>query len=164
MGSFTLKAGPEPQADHRDRIIASLEQENRNLQEQLREAREEVANVRNSSLKGVAEIRKLLSPLHQALGLLFGEIERIAPGGVEPSSNAPQQSDKKRAVWESWIKKLGGLQAEFVKALLEHDVMTAAQLRVAMHCGKDSVYGAASKLGRLGLIQQNGGKYSLKEL
>jgi hypothetical protein len=127
-----------------------------------------MSSVRNQTGTSVAEIRKILLPLHHALRLLFGEIEKIEPasGGVSggESYSASPVNDKKRAIWESWKKKLGGQQATFIDAILEHGQMTAAQLRGAMHCGKNAVYQAASKLGKLGLVENNGGKYSLKEL
>jgi 3-oxoacyl-[acyl-carrier-protein] synthase III len=160
MGSLTLNAGPQP--DHRDRIIASLETENRELKDKIEEMRLEAQQANKAVEQGVGELRRVLLPLHQAMRLVFGEIDRIAPVGESYHSNP--QSDKKRAIWESWKKKLGGQQANFIDALLEHGQMTAAQLRVAMHCGRDAVYQVASKLGKLGLVEQNGGKYSLKEL
>lgn len=162
MGSLALNAGP--QADHRDRIIASLEQENRELKEKIEEMRLETQQANKVVEQGVGELRRVLLPLHQAMRLVFGEIERIAPTGTESGGQSPQQSDKKRAVWESWIKKLPGKRADFIQAMLEHGAMTSAQIRVATHTPEGSVAGIIHDLKKLGLINKTGDKYSLKEL
>ena len=60
--------------------------------------------------------------------------------------------------------KLGGKQAEFIQALLEHGEMSAIQLKIATRSGQQTVYDTIHKLNKLGLINKNGGKFSLKEL
>ena len=67
-------------------------------------------------------------------------------------------------VWKSWQEKMPGFPAKFIEVLLEHGEMTVPQLKIAAHCGSNTVYGVISKLHGLGLINKNGGKYSLKEL
>jgi hypothetical protein len=110
-------------------------------------------------------LRRVLLPLHQAMRLVFGEIDKISPvgNGAEPHA-APQQSDKKRGVWDSWKQKLPGKRADFIQALLDHGDMTGTQLRVATHTAAGSVAGVIHDLKKLGLINKNGDRYSLKEL
>ena len=160
MGSLTLNAGPQP--DHRDRIIASLELENNELKDQLREAQTALGVVRNANSQAVSRLRQQLSPLYQALKGVFGEMAAFED--VPASSAEPQENDKKRAIWESWKQKLPGKRADFIQALLDHGEMTSAQLKVATHSGTSTVPQVIYELNRLGLIQKNGSKYSLKEL
>lgn len=159
MGS--LVTVPPGVNDHRDIIILSLETENRDLKEQLREAQGELAIARNANGAAVSRLRAQLAPLYQALQAVFGEM--AAFDDVPVSTSAPQ-NDKKRAVWESWKQNLPGKRAEFIQALLDHGEMTSSQLKVATHSGTSTVPQVIYELNRLGLIQKNGSKYSLKEL
>jgi hypothetical protein len=59
-------------------------------------------------------------------------------------------------------RRLPGRPAEMIGLLLVNGSMSVKSLMVAMHCGKDTVYQAASKLGRAGVIVNSGGRYSLK--
>lgn len=157
-----LNAAPGPIADHRDRIISSLEEENRDLKEQVNLARHEMESQRSESGRAVAELRKILLPLHQGLKLIFGEMDAIAPDQGR-YSEAPA-NDKKTAIWESWKQKLGGPSALLIQSLLDHGQMNAAQLRVAMKCHVNTVYETTAKMKRLGLISNVAGKFSLREL
>lgn len=159
MGSLALSAGP--QADHRDRIIASLEQENRELKEQIEEMRLETQQANKAIEQGVGELRRVLLPLHQAMRLVFGEIERIAPNenAAAPSAPSARNSDK----WESWKRKLGGKAGEFITELLVHGEMTAQQLMVATKCGQKTMYRTIAELNKAQVLNKNGGKFSLKE-
>jgi hypothetical protein len=125
--------------------------------------RKEAARANQIAQRTVAELRRQLLPLFQALRAVFGEIDTIAPPESDQSGAAPQ-SDKKRAVWESWKQKLGGKPAELIDALLDHREMSAVQLRVALKCHIQTVYDTTAKLQKLGLVNKKGGKYSLKEL
>lgn len=162
MASLVLSPTVSNQPDHRDRVIASLEEENRDLKEQVNLARQELELQRNESSRAVAELRKILLPLHLGLKLIFGEMDAIAPdqGGYSNAST----NDKKSAVWESWKQKLGGAAATLIQALLDHGQMNAAQLRVAMKCHINTVYETTAKMKKLGLINNAGGKFSLREL
>lgn len=150
----------EGTVDTRDADIEKLEDDNRDLRRQLREANAAAAGAQRQSTRAVGELRRQLTPLYEALRAVFGEMDSVAPGEAE----GPAVDGKKRGVWESWISKLGGKQAECIKALLEHGEMTVVQLRVATHSGQQTVYDATSKLNKLGLINKNNGRYSLREL
>ena len=141
--------------DNRDEIISSLRQENRRLSDEVLEVRRELREAHAA----VAALRTQLHPLYRALQAVFGEMEHVAAGEI-PAPNNPRVS----AVWESWKQKLGGMSAKFIDALLLHGEMSVAQLRVAMQCRQQTVYDVSSKLGKLGLLNKNGGKYSLKQL
>jgi hypothetical protein len=102
----------------------------------------------------------VLTPLHEGLCQLFDEMDKVAPGQGE----AAPVNGKASAVWESWKKDLGGKAAEIIDALLVHGEMSVAQLRVAAKCGQQTVYDITHKMNKLGLINRNGGRYSLKKL
>jgi hypothetical protein len=139
--------------DERDEIIASLRAQNRKLDEALRLERNRVGQAEH----GVKELRKILTPLHRALQAVFGEIEEM---GL-PDGGSPERSNPK---WESWKSKMPGRPAEFIDLLLLHGTMNRNQLMAAAHCGKDVVRVTISKLNVAGLLNKNGGQYSLKEL
>lgn len=71
---------------------------------------------------------------------------------------------KHSGIWEKWKAQLPGKRAEAIQALLDHGELTIPQLRVAIHCGQQTAYDVTSALNKLGLINKNGGKYSLKKL
>ena len=104
-------------------------------------------------------LRKELSGLYQALRAIFGEMDAAGVAGT-PSSVPPTTS----AIWESWKEQLPGAPAKLIDALLIHGEMNAVQLRVAMHCHINTVYETTAKMQKMGLLNKNGGKYSLKEL
>lgn len=112
--------------------------------------------------KGVAELRTILSPLYQALGMVFGQIESM---GVTSDPGSPDRS-KNSSVWEAWKGRLSPLAGRFIDALLTQP-MTQTQLRIAAGCAKGSVPSTVSELHKAGLINKQGGKggkISLKEM
>lgn len=140
------------------------------LEGELRIARTDLIRSRAdaaAATSAIAELRRQLSPLHRALRAVFGEIDLV--GGVQDhpvNSTGPATYDsRKLSAWEEWKKKLPGFPSRFIDALLQHGELSVAQLVVAAQCPrKQTIYDAASKLQRLGLITNNGGKYALKEL
>jgi hypothetical protein len=134
--------------------IVRLENDLANTRRELSKARGELAGAKEAA----ENIRSILHPLYRSLRLLFGDIEALVG---DSSPNDPRKS----AAWDLWKQKLPGWPAKFIDALLEHQELSVGQLVVAMQCSrKQTIYDVASKLGRLGLIQNIGGKYSLKEL
>ena len=138
------------------RKIAYLEAELTQSQAQLRGTKQELL----VTSRGLAALRHQLEPLYNALRMVFGELDNAGVSGVETAGPSPRVA----SLWESWKSKLGGKQAEFIQALLEHGEMTAVQLKVATHTGTSTVPQVIYKLNHLGLINKQGGKYSLKEL
>lgn len=148
-----------------DNIVSSLRMRLGQALEDLEVTRVELDAERRKTRGlelGVTELRRQLSPLYQALRMVFGEMDAIPVGEGVPSS----VPNVKRKVWDDWIDKFGRetLNAKLIAALLDHGTMSPAQLRVAMKCGENSVYEAIKRLKKLGLLQGTAGKYSLKEL
>lgn len=147
----------------------------RRLERELREAEGRIADLEADLVRerakvkaverGAAKLRQFLTPLHQGLGMVFGEFEAM---GVEDAPVAPQpaavQSSAKDAAWEDWKKKLGGKAAEAIDILKLHGALNTKQLRLHLHCESSYAYQVVSKLHTHGLINKNGGKISLKEL
>jgi len=148
---------PDDSAELR-RKIARLEEGLHHCQTQLENTKRDFSAAQRS----LATLRHQLQPLYNALRMVFGELDAAGVDSVTPTASGP--SARVAGVWESWKTKLGGKQAEFIQALLEHGEMTAVQLKVATHTGTSTVPQVIYKLNHLGLINKNGGKYSLKEL
>ena len=130
-----------------------LKDEREHSQDAIREARQKSAD----AMRAQAKLKQYLQPFHTALQMIFGELEHI--DGSDDSLPS-----KVSSVWESWKSKLGGNPAKLIDSLLIHREMNAVQLRVAMQCHINSVYETTAKLQKMGLLNKNGGKYSLKDL
>jgi FtsZ-binding cell division protein ZapB len=148
-----------------------LREENSQLRDELRATRQERDKLKGelaSITSSVRAIRDQLTPLHRALRGLFGEIDFVAPPSSSASSIPPHYpvgtAGLRAEAWETWKRKLGGKQAEFIQAFLDHGEMTQIQLKIATHSGTSTVPLILDKLQKLGLVSKNGGKYSLKEL
>lgn len=148
--------------DNRDAIIAQLEEDNARLTRELITAKAEAKSALTANARAVAGLRKGLAPIFYPLKALFGEMEAL---GFDPSMsdisipNGAAKNDK----WELWKKKLGGKQAEFIAAMQEHGEMTVQQFKVSTRSGSSTIPQIIYKLNKLGLIQKNGNRYSLRE-
>ena len=153
-----------------ERPVRNLEREISVLHAKLREA--QAANDRlveqaDEAQRVLRPIRRQLEPFFNALQVLFGQLDAAGveiAGRDAPGASTPPVNSRAAAVWESWKRKLGGKAAEIISALLEHGEMSVEQLRVATHSGRQTIYEVTSRLNKLGLINKNGGRYSLKEL
>jgi hypothetical protein len=166
MANLAISSGQQPAPDHRDRIIASLEEDNRDLREQVAEARRQLESQRSESVRAISELRKILSPLYQALRMTFGEIDVIVPQGENGSATAvPPQPAHKQAVWESWKRRLGGSVAKVIDALMTHGQLDTGQLAIITGLDRRTISNTCIyKLNQAQLITKNGGKFSLKDL
>jgi hypothetical protein len=150
-----------PQPDLRE-TLASLRRELAQATERADTAEKEAASERRKRIameKGIASLRLALSPVHEGLLMIFGEMDALGVG--EPSGIAPKNS----AAWEQWKQKLGGAAAKIIDILHVHGELDHRQL--AIHIGTNrlqTVYDAVSKLNKAGIINKNGGKVSLKQL
>lgn len=168
---------PDPPTD--SSRLDTIQRENRRLESEIRSLKASLVIMegeRDQARAAIKGLQQVLSPLHRSLRALFGEIEPVVgevPHTTNLSHNGGGESDANlqhapstgvRAIWESWISKLGGKPAEIIRVLLEHREMTVPQLKVATHSAANTVYNNISKLSGLGLINKNGGRYSLKEL
>jgi hypothetical protein len=109
---------------------------------------------------GVSRLRSALTPLYQALQQIYGDIDAME---INPESGSGMDP-RKAAVWEDWKRKMPGIPARFIEALMLHGELTQTQLRLHAKCAQGSVAGVVSQLWKAGLINKNGGKISLKEL
>lgn len=141
--------------------IEELEAENRMLQEQLAAAQRQIIDAKKESARAVAGLRKSLSPLFNSLNVLFGEMDAAGIAEDTPGSSTTQPSTDPR--WQSWKQRMPGRPAEMIDLLLLHGSMSVKNLMAAMHCGKNAVYQAASKLGQAGVVVNSNGRYSLKQ-
>lgn len=152
LNGEVIQEGEDPQIERLRNRIEELEGE-------LEVSRVEARNAKRGAERAVSALRQQLSPLYQALRAVFGEMDAVIP-----ESNNGSGPQAKSDVWEKWKRQLGGKPAEFIAAMQEHGEMTIPQLRVATHSGQQTCYDVTSKLNKLGLINKNGGKYSLKSL
>lgn len=132
------------------------------LEDELRLERLKVEEVRQRSVssgRALTRLRSQLQPWYSALRMVFGELDDAGTETMEQVSASTGLSAK----WEMMKAKLGGRQAEFID-LLKHGEMTAAQLRAAAHCDIRTAYSVIEKMKNAGLLNKNGGKFSLKEL
>jgi hypothetical protein len=159
MGLSLLNPIPNPMEE-----IGRLRTENSTLRQELREAQEEAAGCRREAtqaIRGVQELRSILSPLYQGLQRVFGEIDAMGVSG-EPH---PATTVKNSGAWESWKQRMPGIPAQIIDLLMIHGELTSEQMRI--HVGtkrKQSIYDATFKLNKAGLLNKNGDRFSLKEL
>jgi hypothetical protein len=156
----------EGNVDERDQIIRALEDRVQVLEGDLAVANAERDRAQATAIRAVGNLRNQLTPLFQALKMVFGEMDAVAPAGVAvPGQEVVSTvSPRELQVWEAWKKKMPGKAAEFIDILLTHGEMNAAQLKIAGKCASDTVYQTIHRLHKAGLINKNGGKVSLKKL
>lgn len=118
-----------------------------------------------------AHLRQTLEPLYQALQAMFGDIEVIDPqpageakAAAQPSPAAPS-APQRSEVWESWKQRLQGAPAKIIDALLLHREASVEQLVVLTQISRrTTIYDAIHRMNKAGIIDKNGGKFSLKQL
>jgi hypothetical protein len=135
-----------------ERVLLEKIQRIQQLEDDLQQEKKEHAALR----VGLAELRVTLSPLYQALQMVFGHLDVMSGPAPVP--------DNKREVWESWKQKLGGLTANAIDILFLHGPMNQTQLRIQLKCAQRSVQNVVAALNKAGLINKKDGKISLKEL
>jgi len=158
-----LEGHPDPEEP------ARLRREIIGLEKELADAKAEAATVRQQSsdaIHAIRALRKQTEPLYMALKMIHGEMSRVdanensTEDGSTPNNSKHDGRIDARA--EFWKQKLGGNQAQFITLLLEHGEMTTAQLVAAAHCGKTKVGSVIYKLKKAGILNKNGGRFSLK--
>lgn len=159
MGLSVINPVPDQQRRIHEltQALEAADQRGDRLDAELRTERRKNAAIE----KGVAELRTILSPLYQALGMVFGQIEAM---GVSGSGSTAASTPRNSAVWESWKQQLGGKTGAAIDVLLLHGEMSAQQLRIHLKCGNEYVYKVITKLANANLINRREGKVSLKEL
>jgi hypothetical protein len=165
--SMVLSGIPDPQAQ-----VRSLQQELYNRNRQISDAETRIADLEAELVReraksrqverGAQQLRSVLSPLYQALGAVFGEMDAA---GMDDSSPVPTPGKSPSPVWESWKSRLGGASSRIIDILLMHGELNQEQIRI--HIGtnrKQTIYDAIAKLNKAGIINKRDGKVSLKEL
>lgn len=147
--------------DPRDEEIAALEADVKRLRRELAIANGEIAHAKGDAARALGALRKQLSPLYRALQSVFGELDAA---GADDSQGGEPANTRTSAVWNSWKSKMPGRPSEIIDLLLVHGEMNRNQLMAAMHVGKDVVRVTVSKLNVAGLLNKNGGRFSLKQL
>jgi len=151
---------------------ASQADETDSLRQQLRALRAEAAQLRadlnaerqrsQHAFRALAALRKQLTPLHRALQAVFGELDTVDIDDVSPAS-APSQT-KHSAIWEAWKSRVGEGAAKVIDALLLHGQMNTQQLAIATGYHRTTIPSFIYKLNKAGLLNKQGGQFSLKQL
>lgn len=149
-----------PENDDTD--IDDLREENRQLRDDLRASQRELQTAKRESARALGELRRLLGPFYKAFQMVFGELD--AAGVDEAPAASGTANPRITAVWQNWKQKMGGQAAQIIDALLLHDKMTAQQIAIAIGIHKKNVPQLIFKLNKAGLIDKNGGVFSLKQL
>jgi chromosome segregation ATPase len=157
-GAFKLIEGEVE--DPKDRHIAALKEQVRELSDALDEATAAAADAKRDATRAISRLRAQLEPLYRALRGIFGEMDAA---GVNESA-APERTTRGSAVWDEWKARLGPGCTKVIDVLLLGGEMTITAISVAGKMGKRQVYEATAKMGQVGILVKNGGKFSLKQL
>ena len=68
------------------------------------------------------------------------------------------------AIWMSWKGRLGPQCGKVIDALLLQPEMNTTQLAIAIGTRRQNIPGLIYKLNQAGLLNKNGGRFSLKAL
>jgi len=157
-----LEGHADSELDSLREALSRAERENSRLERELSDKRAELSTLLrkyNTSVLPMKHLKRVLDPLYRALQEIYEDI-----GDIPSDDTTITVSSRTAAVWNKWKQDLGGKAGDLIDALLQHREMNAVQLRVAMHCHINTVYETTARMQKLGLLNKNGGKYSLKEL
>jgi hypothetical protein len=149
--------------------LQRLRAELRGVRAELGDLRSENADLKrklNQANAPVARLRDKLAPFYELLQAIFGDIDDIDPeaSGVGQSVGVPGPVQS-AAIWESWKSRLPGAPAKIIEALLLHGEANAEQLVVLTQITrKQTIYDAIHRMNKSGIINKNGGRFSLKKL
>jgi hypothetical protein len=146
----------------RDEAIDVMKLEIAHLNQELRRAKFEVQQAHHQQDIVLANLRQTLSPLYQALRGVFGELDHLQPEAER--LNDATRAGYDNSAWESWKRKLGGKQAEFIQVLCDHGPMSRDQLRIVTKSGWSTVDITLGKLRQLQLVYKEGNRWTLKSL
>lgn len=146
--------------DSREDEITALESEVKRLRRELVIADTEIAKAKAESTRALNALRKQLSPLYRALQAVFGELDEAGIGDAPISSD---ENPRTRAVWNNWKSRMGSA-AKIIDALLLHGEMNTQQLAIATGYHRTTIPAMIFKLNKAGLLNKNGGRFSLKQL
>lgn len=144
----------DPEIERLRARVRTLEREKADAELATRRAQEDAA-------RALSMLRKQLSPLYRALQAVFGELDAAGVRDDGPASAA--SAAPSTAKWDEWKARLGPACAKVIDALLLGGDMTVQAIAVAAKMGRNTVYAATSKMGRAGILVNNGGRFSLKQ-
>jgi hypothetical protein len=158
--------------DPRQDRIDDLERQVAKLRGDLSDARHELTRVRENANRALKPLRQQLSPLYRALQRVFGELDDAgvpdvpfgAPSSVATSNTSGTVDARTAVIWDSWKSKLGPQCAAVIDALLVHPNLNTTQLAIAVGKNRNTIPNLIYKLNQAGLIDKNGGRFSLKQL
>lgn len=142
----------------------------RTLEREVSDAKIEARRAREDADRALSALRRQLGPLYRALQAVFGELDAAGVSEGAQSSAAPPPppmsgtDPRVAAVWENWKQRLSPACGKVIDALLLHGDLNNAQLKVACRLGTSTVSDCIYKLNKAGLINKNGGRFSLKQL
>lgn len=166
-GGELMRVEAVPIVDERDEMLVALRAEARRLRAELltaRQATQEAEAGSQEARRALTMLRQQLTPLYRALRAVFGELEAVADIQPSDSTLAGAGDSRIAAVWESWKTKLGGQCAKVIDVLLTHGEMNTTQLAIAVGTRRQNIPNLIYKLNQAGLINKNGGRFSLKSL
>lgn len=167
-GDMLALRGVVIEDDPRDKEIENLRGKLRQAERDTADAERAAERAREDAQRALSMLRKQLGPLYRALQAVFGEldaagIEDAEPGAVPRASEGTLPNPRTAAVWASWKEKLGAA-GKLIDALLLHKEMNTQQLAIATGLHRTTIPKHIYTLNRAGLINKNGGRFSLKPL
>lgn len=156
MKPLLLEGG---EVDTRDADIERLTNRVAELEDELDVARAEAKRATQQASRAMGNLRRQLTPLYQALQMVFGELDAVG-GGDEA---APSQVGNPK--WDTIKARLAPRLRETVDLLLIQKSMRRKEIAAALrmdytNCTKNVI----GVLMRQGLLIENGQGVSLKEL
>lgn len=164
MSTPRLLPGPSNFADERREQDDRLQREVVDLRRQVRELDEEVRE-RDRRIqvleRAQATLQSALAPTFRGLQMVFGEFEKA---GISSSTE-----DSPRTVgalesnfWETQKRRFPGKPSEIIDLLLERS-MNTSQIATAGRMDPRTVTKTIYILNKAGLVEKNGGMFSLKQ-
>lgn len=147
-------------SDPRDERISELEQEVRDLTDELSHTKFALGEAQRQGTRGMSNLRRQLSPLYKALQDVFGELEKA---GVSDEKQDRGGDSRTQMIWDSWKRKMGAA-SPVIDALLLQPGMNQTQIGIAIGRSRKTVPALIFKLKQAGLITKDGDRYSLKQL
>lgn len=154
--------------DPREDEIRELRAEIDRLNRALLESGIKITRAREDAERAMGMLRKQLSPLYRALQAVFGELDAagVSDSHVEAqaSSTGGLHDSRVVAIWNQWKSRLGGQCAKIIDVLMLQQDMNSTQLAIAIGTRRQNIPNLIFKLNKAGLINKNGGRFSLKAL
>ena len=146
-----------------DAELKELREENKRLARALQDANLRADRAREDADRALMALRRQLSPLYRALQGVFGELDAA---GVEdaPTPSGPVMDHRTTEVWAAWKSRVGAA-GQLIDAFLKMGgEMNTQQLAIATGLHRTTIPKHIYTLNKAGLINKNGGKFSLKDL